>query len=93
MLEESSRTEIKIGYAIKFKYTSQTQSDITTAKDLGSTENASDLQYAKDMEKAEQTTWTVNNHRTASTVNKTMQLIQKSLKYGWGDIRNKTHKE
>ena len=30
---------------------------------------------------AEQTMWTMNNHRTAQTVNKTMQLIQKSIKY------------
>ena len=54
-------------------------------------ENAPDLHYVKDKEKVEQTIWTVNDDRTAPTVNKTMQLIQKSLKYG-KNIRNKTQR-
>ena len=70
-------TKRKIGYTItKVETYIQTHSDVTTAKDLGTTEkNALNFQYVKDVEKVEQTTWTVNNNRSALTVKKTMQLI------------------
>ncbi len=75
---------------------SQTHLDVTIVKDFSTTEkNTPDPHYVKDVEKAEPTTWTVNNHRTAQSVNKTMYLIQKSVKYGKNkkNIRNKTHKK
>ena len=46
------------------------------------------------MWKKQKTIWIVNSHRIAQTVNKTIQLIQKTVKYGKKMcISNKTHKE